>query len=48
MTYSTILEAYSLEDILELNDITAEEALEHLVESGYLHLPDIQPLEFDD
>lgn len=46
MSYATILETYSLEDILELNDLTAEDCLEFLVEEGYLSLPEIKPLEF--
>lgn len=48
MTYATVLEAYSLEEILELNDVTEEETLDFLVTQGFLVLPDIQPLEFDD
>lgn len=47
MTYATILETYSLEEILELNDLTPEECLEYLVEEGYVDLPEIQPLDFD-
>ena len=46
LSYSTILETYSLEDILELNDLTAEECLEFLVDEGYLDLPEIKPLDF--
>lgn len=45
--YATILDVYSLEDILELNDKTSEDCLEYLVEEGYVTLPDIQPLEFE-
>lgn len=48
MNYSTILETYSLEELFELNDITAEEALEILVNQGLLDLPEIKPLEFND
>ncbi len=47
VTLSAVLEAYSLEEILELNDITNEEALDYLVAHGFLTLPEIQPLEFD-
>lgn len=47
MSYAAILDTYSLEEILELNDLTTEEALEHLVKIGYIRLPEIQPLEFD-
>jgi hypothetical protein len=48
VTYETVLEAYSLEEILAINDITPEEALEFMVKSEYITLPEIQPLEFDD
>lgn len=47
MSYKTILETYSLTEILELNDLTEEEALDYLVTQGFLHLPDVQPLEFE-
>lgn len=46
MTYATILETYSLDDILELNDLTPEECLEFLVDAGYVELPEIKPLDF--
>lgn len=46
MSYSTILETYSIEDILELNDLTTEDCLEFLVEEGFVSLPEIKPLEF--
>jgi hypothetical protein len=45
---ASILDTYSLEELLELNDITEEEALDFLVTQGFLKLPEIQPLEFDD
>lgn len=48
MSYRTILETYSLEEILELNDLTAEDCLEYLVEEGFVTLPEIHPLDFDD
>lgn len=47
MNYETVLETYSLEEILELNDVTEEEALEFLVTQGFLELPEVQPLDFD-
>ena len=46
MSFATILETYSFEEILELNDLTEEEALEFLVTQGFLTLPEVQPLEF--
>lgn len=45
--YSSILDTYSLEDLLELNDLTTEDCLEFLVEENYITLPEIQPLEFE-
>ena len=47
MSYTAILNTYSIEDILELNDLTTEECLEFLHEEGFVDLPDIKPLEFD-
>lgn len=40
-----ILEVYSLEEILEYNDITVEELLEMLLEIGYIKIPEVEPLE---
>ena len=48
VTYSTILESYTLEEILELNDLTPEDCLEYLVEENYLKLPSIKPLDFNE
>lgn len=45
--YSVILDTYTLEDLLELNDKTPEDCLEFLVEEAFITLPDIQPLEFE-
>jgi hypothetical protein len=46
--YTAILDCYSITDILELNDKTEEELLIFLHEEGYVKLPLIKPLEFDD
>ncbi len=46
--YDTYLETYTIEEILELNDKTEEECLEFLVEEGFVELPKIKPLDFDD
>jgi len=46
--YTSVLEVYSIEELLELNDITTEEALQFLVESKLLSLPSVKALEFDD
>ena len=48
MNYAAILDVYSLEEILELNDLTTEDALEFMVEEEFVKLPSITPLEFDD
>jgi hypothetical protein len=48
VNYARILEVYSLEDILELNDKTSEDCLGFLVEEGYIDLPSIKPLDFND
>ena len=47
MNYAAVLETYTLEEILELNDVTEEEALEYLVTQGFLELPEIEPLDVD-
>jgi len=46
-TYATLLEVYTLEEILELNDKTEEDCLEYLVDQGYVKLPTIKPLDFE-
>lgn len=46
--YAAILDCYSLEDIFELNDMTAEEALILLVTEKLIKLPEITPLDLDD
>ncbi len=47
MNYANILETYTLEEILELNDKTTEDCLEFLVEEGFVRLPSIKPLDFE-
>lgn len=47
LSYTTLLDVYTLEQILELNDKTTEECLEYLVEEGYVELPRIKPLDFE-
>lgn len=47
MNYAAILDVYSLEEILEQNDLTTEDALEFMVEEEFVKLPDITPLEFE-
>lgn len=38
------LEIYSLEEILEQNEVTEAEALQFLVDQEFVKLPDIRPL----
>lgn len=45
--YKNALEVYTLEEILEYNDISPEDALEFLVDERFITLPEIEPLEFD-
>lgn len=47
VTYTAVLDVYTLEQILELNDKTTEDCLEYLVEEGYVELPRIKPLDFE-
>jgi len=47
INYAAILDVYSLEEILEQNDLTTEDALEFMVEEEFVKLPDITPLEFE-
>lgn len=46
--YDSILEVYTLPELIELNDLSEAEVLEVLVEAGVVDLPEILPLEFDD
>jgi hypothetical protein len=47
VSYAAVLDVYDLEEILELNDITNEEALDFLVTQGFIELPRIKPLDFE-
>lgn len=42
-----ILQTYTLEEILELNEKTEEETLIFLVSSEFISLPDILPVDYD-
>jgi len=47
MTYEeaeSILQVYDLVDILELNNLTLEDALCFLVDQEFIELPEIKPL----
>lgn len=48
MSIETFLETYTLEEILELNDLTEADALRLLVEGGHVSLPDPRPVDTDD
>lgn len=43
--YGKYLETYSLEELYELNDVTEEEILKFLVETEFLVLPTIKPVD---
>jgi len=45
---TTLLEVYTLEEILEQNDKTEEDCLEFLIEENFIKLPSIKPLDFDE
>ena len=38
------LEVYTLEEILEYNDLSLEEALTSLVQEGVIQLPEVRPV----
>lgn len=43
--WEALLQIYSIEEILELGDLTDEDVLEFLYEEGFLILPDIGVLD---
>jgi hypothetical protein len=47
MSLSAYLDAYTLTEILEMNDLTEEELLEFLVRHHMVNLPEVKPLDFD-
>lgn len=48
VNYAALLETYTIQDLLEINDLTEEDCLRFLVESEFMHLPKVLPLDFDD
>jgi hypothetical protein len=42
-----ILQTYTLEEILEYNSLTSEDALLFLVEEEFLELPNVQPVDYE-
>lgn len=40
----SLLEIYTLEQILDYNDLTVEEAITMLFLEGYIELPEIKPI----
>jgi hypothetical protein len=42
-----ILDTYSLEEILELNDLTEEDVLIHLIKFRMVELPDPKPVDVE-
>ena len=43
-----VLDCYTLEEILEYNDLSLQDALLFLVEQEFLELPKYRPLEFEE
>ena len=43
-----LLDVYTFEDILDLNDLTEADVLLFLVDQGFVNLPKIKPLNFSD
>jgi hypothetical protein len=48
LSLAAVLDTYSLEEILELNDVTEEEVLEFLLKHNFIHLPDPLPVDIND
>lgn len=48
LNYTAILDVYSLEQILEYNDLSPEDALAFMVGEDYITLPEVTPISFDD
>ena len=42
-----LLDTYTLEEILELNDLTEADALLYLIQTEFIEKPKITPLEFE-
>jgi hypothetical protein len=42
-----LLDTYTLEEILNLNDLTEADALLYLINTEYISAPEITPLEFE-
>lgn len=47
-TIEKVLETYSLEEIMELNDLTDYDVLSILVEEGHVSLPERLPVDYHD
>jgi len=45
---SSILNTYSLEELLEFNDLTEEDVLDFLLEHKFLVLPEYLPVDLDE
>jgi hypothetical protein len=43
-----ILEVYELEEILDHNDLSIADAVYALVDEGYIELPEVKPISWDD
>lgn len=43
--YQLVLQTYTLSEILEWNDVSEDEALEYMVDKGFIKLPDPKPID---
>lgn len=43
--YQLVLQTYTLPEILEWNDVSEDEALEYMVDKGFIKLPDPKPID---
>jgi len=48
MNYEAVLEEYSMQDILDFNNVDEEDLLKYIVESGWIDLPNNLPVDAND
>lgn len=46
--FTALLDCYTIEEILEYNDLTLEDCIAFLVAEKFVSLPDVLPLDLDD
>jgi hypothetical protein len=47
LDYENILDTYSLDYIIEYNELTEAEVLKYLVETSFIQIPDPRPVDCD-